>query len=171
MQVYKSAVFALLLFTLGVLPATAQDEKTVEVMPYVAVGTPGTSPVGGAVTFPMTSTLSIEADVAYRRGEGRLDFLSTNASLLYFVPRVGVATPYVAGGVGLAQFGAPVLSSSGPPIATQRRLAMTVNTGGGLKMPIDEKLNWRTDARWFKSIGGSEHFRVAHGLAFGVGKR
>src|SRR5918996_4598254 len=173
MRVYRSAVFALVAFTVGALPARAQDARPVEVTPYVAVGSAGASPVGTAVTFPVTSTLSVETDVAYRRGEGRIHALSSSASLLYSLPRVGQSTPYVAGGVGLAQYGAPVFSSDGPPIGTQPRLAITVNAGGGLKMPMNDKLALRTDARWFKSLGqqGSEQFRVAQGISFGAGKR
>ena len=150
----------------------AQDAKPVEVTPYVALGSAAASPVGAAVTFPVTSTLSVETDVAYRRGEGNIHALSSNTSLLWFLPRVGQATPYVAGGVGL-RYGAPVFSSNGPPIGTQPRVALTVNAGGGLKMPMNEKLDLRTDARWFKSFGpqGSEQFRVAQGISFDVGKR
>jgi hypothetical protein len=173
MRVYKSAVFALVAFTLAALPVRAQDAKTVEVTPYVALGSAGVSPVGATVTFPVTSTLSVETDVAYRRGEGRIHALSTNTSLLWSLPRVGQSTPYVAAGVGLSQYGSPVFSSSGPPIGTQSRVAMTVNAGGGLKMPVNDKLDLRTDARWFKSFGkqGSEQFRVAQGISFDAGKR
>jgi len=173
MRAYKFAVFAIVAFTLGALPVGAQDAKPVEVTPYVALGSAAASPVGAAVTFPVTSTLSVETDVAYRRGEGGIHALSSSASLLYFLPRIGRSTPYVAGGVGLAQFGAPVFSSSGPPIGTQVGVAMTVNAGGGLKMPMNDKLDLRTDARWFKSFGlqGSEQFRVAQGISFDVGKR
>ena len=109
MRAYKSAVFALLAFTLEALPAGAQDAKPVEVTPYVALGTAAASPVGAVVTFPVTSTLGVETDVAYRRGEGSIHALSSSASLLYFLPRVGQATPYVAGGIGLSQYGAPVV--------------------------------------------------------------
>ena len=121
---------------------------------------------------PVTSTLVVETDVAYRRGEGRIHALSSNISLLYALPRVGQATPYAAAGVGLSQYGAPVFSSNGPPIGTEPRLTMTVNAGGGLKMPMNESLDLRTDARWFKSFGfqGSEQFRVAQGISFDVGK-
>jgi hypothetical protein len=174
MRIYKSAVFALVAFTLGALPVGAQDAKNVEVTPYVALGSAAASPVGVAVTFPLTSTLSVETEGAYRRGEGNINALSSNISLVYFLPRVGQATSYVVGGVGLAQYGAPVFSSSGgAPIGTQARVAMTVNAGGGLKMPMNEKLDLRTDARWFKSFGryGSEQFRVAQGVSFDVGKR
>jgi hypothetical protein len=173
MRACKSAVLAFVAFTLEALPVAAQDAKTVEFTPYVALGSAAASPVGAAVTFPVTSTLSVETDVAYRRGEGRIHALSSSTSLLWFLPRVGQSTPYVAAGVGLSQYGAPVFSSNGPSIGTQPRVAMTVNAGGGLKMPMNEKLDLRTDARWFKSFGpqGSEQFRVAQGISFDVGKR
>lgn len=173
MRAYRSVVLALVAFTLAALPVAAQEAKAVEVTPYVALGSDGASPVGAAVAVPVTSMLGVEIDVAYRRGEGRIHALSSSASLLYSLPRVGRSTPYLAGGVGLAQYGAPVFSSEGPPIGTQARVAMTVNAGGGLKMPINDKLNLRTDARWFKSFGqqASEQFRVAQGISFGAGKR
>ena len=127
----------------------AQDAKPIEVTPYVALGSEMASPVGAAVTFPVTSTLSVETDVAYRRGEGRIHALSSSTSLLYSLPRVGQSTPYVAAGFGLSQYGAPFFSSNGRPIGTLR-----------------------TDARWFKLLGqGSDQFRVAQGISFGVGKR
>jgi hypothetical protein len=63
-------------------------------------GSAAASPIGTAVTFPVTSNLSVESDVAYRRGRGNIHALSTSASLLYFLPRVGRATPYVAGELG-----------------------------------------------------------------------
>jgi hypothetical protein len=173
MRVYNPAVFALVAFTLAALPVRAQEAKPVEVTPYVALGSAGVSPVGTAVTFPVMSMLSVETDVAYRRGEGRIHALSTNTSLLWFLPRVGQSAPYVAAGVGLAQYGAAVFSSDGPPIGTQSRVVMTVNAGGGLKMPVNDKLDLRTDARWFKSFGkqGSEQFRVAQGISLDAGKR
>jgi hypothetical protein len=173
MRAYSSAVFALVGFTLGASPVVAQDAKAVDVTPYVAVGSDSASPVGAVVTFPVTSALSVETDVAYRRGEGGIHALSSSTSLLWFLPRVGQSTPYLAAGVGLSQYGAPVFSSNGPPIGTQPRVAMTVNAGGGLRMPMNEKLDLRTDARWFKSFGlqGSEQFRVAQGISFDVGKR
>ena len=173
MRAYRSAVFALVASALGALPVGAQDAKPVEVTPYLAIGSAGASPVGAAVTFPVTPTLSVETDVAYRRGEGNIHALSSSASLLYSLPRVGRSTPYLAGGVGLSQYGAPVFGSDRRPIGTQENVAFTVNAGGGVKMPMNDKLDLRTDARWFKSFGlqGSEQFRVAQGISFDVGKR
>jgi hypothetical protein len=169
----RAAIFALVASTLAALPVAAQETRTVEVTPYVALGSEAASPLGAAVTFPLTSSLGLETDVAYRRAEGGINALSTNASLLWFLPRVGQSTPYAAAGVGLAQYGAPVFASEGAPIGTLPRIAMTVNAGGGLKMPMNDSLDLRTDARWFKSFGkqGSEQFRVAQGISFDVGKR
>jgi hypothetical protein len=169
----RTTVLAIVVFTLGALPVGAQEAQAVEVTPYVAVGSAGASPLGAAVTFPLTSTLSLETDVAYRRGEGRIHALSTSTSLLFALPRVGQATPYVAAGVGLQQYGAPVFSSTGPPVGTERRVALTMNAGGGLKMPMSKALDMRTDARWLKSFGrqGSEQFHVAQGISFDVHKR
>lgn len=173
MRPYTLAVFALVAFTLETSPARAQDAQPVEVTPYVAVGSAGASPVGAAVAFPVTSKLSVETDVAYRRGEGRIHALSSSATLLYSLPRARQAMPYVAAGVGLSRYGAPVFSSDGPPIGTQASVAVTLNAGGGVKMPMNDKLDLRTDARWFKSLDrqGSEQFRVAQGVSFDLGRR
>jgi hypothetical protein len=173
MRASRMAVVSLVAFTLNALPAAAQDANVVEVTPYVGLGSAAASPVGTAVTFPVTSSLSVETDVAYRRGEGRIHALSTNASLLWSLPRVGRSTPYLAAGVGLRQYGAPLFGANGPPIGTQPRLATAVNAGGGLKTPMNDALDLRTDVRWFKSLGreGSEQFRVAQGISFDVGKR
>jgi opacity protein-like surface antigen len=168
----KYSVLAVVTFVWSTAPASAQDAQGIQITPYVALGTEAASPVGAAITFPLTDGLGVETDVAYRRGEGRINALSLSASLLYSLPSIGETTPYLAAGIGLQQYGAPVLSPAGPPIGTQSRLAMTVNAGGGLKIPMSENVGLRTDARWFKAIGkdGNEQFRVAQGISFGVKK-
>lgn len=176
MRVYRSVLSALVAVTLGAAPAWAQRSSTVEATPYIAIGSGGAPPVGAAVVLPVTSALSIEVDVARRRGEGDINALSTNASLLWSLPRIGRSTPFVGAGIGLAQYGAPVLSSGGSPIGTQSRLAPTINIGGGMKMPLNENISLRTDARWFKLFGtppgqGSEQFRVAQGVSLSLGRR
>ena len=173
MRGFTPAAVALAGFTLTAVPVAAQEAKAVEVTPYVAVGSEAASPVGVAVTFPVTSWLTLETDVAYRHGEGCLPALRSNASLLWRLPSVGRTTPYAAAGVGVAQYGAPVFSADGPPVGTQSRLAMTLNAGGGLHTAMNDSLALRTDARWFKSFGkqGSEQFHVAQGISFDVGKR
>ena len=163
--------------TLMAWPAVAQDRASsaasqapIEITPFLSLGSPGSTLVGTAISFPVTSQLSVEAEVGYRRGEGGIHALSSNAGLLYALPRIGRSTPYFAGGAGLAEFGAPIIGRDGTPIATQPLVAFTVNAGGGLKVPVDETWGMRTDARWVKSFGrhASEHWRVAHGISFGV---
>ena len=168
-------------WTLSAAPASAQGSTpvpppdtaspSIEVTPFVAIDSRGMSPVGAAFSFPLGSSFSIETEVGYRRGEGSLNALSSSANLLYFLPRIGRVTPYLATGVGLAQYGLPIVRD-GAVIGTQPRVAFEVNAGGGLKVPVDENWGMRTDARWFKSFGrhASEHWRVAQGVSFDVGK-
>jgi hypothetical protein len=164
-------------------PALAQSQpmpgpagpsaRAVEVTPFVSLGSPGSTPVSAAISFPLSDHLSVEAEVGYRRGEGRMHALSSNASVLWTLPRIGATVPYLAAGVGLAEYGAPILGRDGTPIGTEPLVAFTVNAGGGLKIPVDNAWGMRTDARWFKSHGrnASEHWRVAHGISFDVAKR
>lgn len=173
MRSCQSTVFMVLAIALGVMPAAAQHANVAEVTPYVALGLDSTIPVGAAVTIPVTSTLSLETDASIRRSEG-LPAVGLNTSLVWLLPRVGYATPYLAGGVGLSQFRALAYSyNGGPMIGGEQRVALTMNVGGGLKMPMSEKLDLRTDVRWFNSVGnaGFELFRVAQGIGFDVGKR
>jgi hypothetical protein len=166
-------VFAFVASVLAALPAAAQDGTPVEVTPYVGIGPAGSLPVGVVVTFPVTQTLSFETDVARQRNGGPNATLSSSYSLLYSLPHVGQSTPYLAGGVGVTQYTVPAFfSGRGVPVGTQQRLAFTVNAGGGLKMPVNDTLGWRTDARWFHTAGrGSDQFRVTQGISFAAAKR
>ena len=94
--------------------------------------------------------------------------LATAPKLVWLAAALDVSVSFF-----VSQCGAPVFSSNGLPIGTEPILALTVNAGGGLKMPMNEKLALRTDARWFKSFGrqGSEQFRVGQGISFDLGKR
>ena len=102
-----------------------------------------------------------------------MNALTTSANLLYALPQLGRATPYLATGVGLAQYGAPVTTHDSSLIGTETRVGVEVNAGGGLKVPVDENWGMRTDARWFKSFGrgASEHWRVSQGVSFDVKRR
>jgi hypothetical protein len=164
-------VIAVLLCGAGL--ARAQEAQRVEVTPFLALGSNGVSPIGAAITFPLTPTLAIEAEVGYRRGEGDIHALNMNASVLCSLPRLGKITPYVAGGIGLAEYGSPVvLRAGGYPIGAEPRVTLTVNAGGGFKVPVRDTWDLRTDARWFNSFGhdAGEHFRVAQGISFDVRK-
>ena len=164
-------------------PAGAQEEKNppsppaIEVTPYVSIGSYGSWPIGAAVSFPVASNLSVETEVGFRRAEGNLNALSMSANLLCALPQIGRAMPYLATGAGLSEYGAPVEiflpGRQGPTLVTQRKLAFEFNAGGGLKVPVGETWDMRTDARWYKSFGkqGSEHWRVSQGISFDVRTR
>lgn len=176
----KGSVVALAL-VMAASPAVAQDgtgeergspaRPAVEVTPFVSMGSPTSSRVGGAVAVPLTKNLSLETELGYRRGEGDIDALSSSVSVLYALPDAGRVLPYVAAGVGLEEFGTPVVLPSG--IFTQSKLAFAVNAGGGIKVPVDDTWSLRSDARWYKALGrnGSEHWRLYQGATYGVGKR
>lgn len=164
-------------------PARAQQEagrqthvsngQAIEVTPFIGLGPVGASRIGAAISFPVAPKTSVEAEVGYRRGEGKIHALGSNVSMLYALPRIRRATPYLATGVGLHEFGAPVVLPGDKGVVTQPRIAFTVNAGGGIKVPVDDQVSMRTDVRWFKSFGaqGSEHWRVAHGVSFPGRKR
>ena len=137
---YRAVVFALFAVTLAASPVAAQDAKAVEVTPYVALGTGGVSPVGAAVTFPVSSTLSVETDVAYRRGEGRIHAL-VQAPVSCGFCRASASrhrmSPVEWDCRGPGRHG----SYDSSLIGTQSRLAMTINAGGSLKMPVNDKVD------------------------------
>jgi opacity protein-like surface antigen len=178
-----TSLIVVLAWTLSALPASAQDATAaplshtaasppIRVTPFVSIDSRGSAPIGVGFSFPVGASFSVETEVGYRRGEGNVNALSTSANLLYDLPRIGRATPYLATGAGLAQYGAPIVARDGSVIATQPMVAFEVNAGGGLKVPVDETWGMRTDARWFKSFGrhASEHWRVAQGVSFDVGR-
>ena len=164
--------------TFAAAPALAQTEARpgehgsttpVEVTPFVSLGSSASSRVGGAVTFPWTATLSVEGEVGYRRAE--LNALSSSVNLLYWLPRVGRVAPYLATGVGLEQYATAV---AGPTtsLVIQPRTALTINAGGGVKVPANDRWGFRTDARWFNGLGQTapEHWRLYNGVSINAGK-
>src|SRR5687768_18182736 len=126
----RAGVIALTL-AVAAIPAAAQPAQVenmdpaiaVDVTPFVALGSPLSSRVGAAVTFPVTRTVSVEAEVGYRRAE--MNALSAGASVLYDLPRLGRVTPYAAAGAGLEQYGT-ALELPGGNLVTQPRTAFVV---------------------------------------------
>jgi opacity protein-like surface antigen len=173
-QFSTPSVFAIVL-AMGAGPAAAQSIGTdnaasVEVTPYVSLGPYPSSAVGAAFTFPVAPRLSVESEVGYRHS--RVSALSLTASLLYDLPQIGRATPYLAAGAGLQQY-ASVLQVPGGALTTLQRTAFTVNAGGGLKVAVDDNWGIRTDARWFNGLGreAGEHWRLYNGVTVRTGRR
>ena len=155
--------------------AQAQDSGSqaapaqVQITPYVSFGSMAETGVGGSVRWPVAPKLSIEVDTALRQAE--VTGLSSSVSLIYDLPSIGRATPYVAGGVGVEQYGTVVQSPLG--LFTMTKTAFTINAGGGVRVPIDETWGFRSDARWSKGFGlqAPERWRVYNGVTFGTGGR
>jgi hypothetical protein len=144
-----------------------------EVIPYLSLDSRGTMPAGVAVTFPVSPRVSIETDVNYRRAEGGTNAISSSASVLFRLSPAGGATPYLAAGAGLAQYGAPIIVPGEGVTATQSKIALELNAGGGIAIPLNESVGLRTDARWFKSFGtqSADHWRIANGVSFDMRRR
>jgi hypothetical protein len=179
---FASPIIVVLALAGSASPAQAQDSPVtlapnqptppaIEVTPFVSLDSRNSTPIGAAVSFPVSSKFSIETEVGFRRAQGHWNALSSSVSVLYFLPRIGRTTPYLATGIGLGQYSAPIVLREG--IGTQFGVDVEVHAGGGLKTKVDEKWDMRTDARWFKSFGrhSSEHWRVSHGVSFDVGRR
>jgi hypothetical protein len=141
---------------------------TAEVTPFVSLGS-GTG-VGAAVRWPLgSSPFSVEVETNYRRVE--IGALSFNLSLLYDLPKLGPAVPYVAGGVGIDQYGTAELLAG--RLVARERTAFSVNAGGGLRVKGAENWGVRADARWFKDVGrmAPERWRLYNGVTLGGGGR
>ena len=154
-------------------PPSADDNAApaaVMVTPFVSLGSPYSSRVGGAIAFPLTNNFSLEAEVGYRRQE--LNALSAHLSLVRDLPRIGRIRPYLAAGIGLEEYGTAWPQPNGT-VATLGRMALSVNAGGGIKVPVDENWGVRADARWFNGIGdqAGEHWRLFNGVTFKAGGR
>lgn len=154
---------------------TGSDDKggapaPITVTPFVSLGSPFSSRVGGAIAFPVTDRMSLEAEVGYRRQE--LNALSAHLSLLQDLPRIGRIRPYLAAGIGLEEYGTAMPQPNGT-LATIGRMALSVNAGGGVKVPVDENWGVRADARWFNGVGdqAGEHWRLFNGVTFKAGGR
>ena len=150
--------------------SAATSSPSVQVTPFVALDSRGTNSAGAAVRFPIGASFSLETEAGYRRGEGEMNALNTSLNLLYDLPNVGRVTPYLATGVGLAQYGAPFVLPNTPVIGTEHKMAVEINAGGGIRVPIDDNWGMRTDARWFKPLArdAAEHWRISQGVSFDV---
>jgi hypothetical protein len=176
---FRTAIMTLAVVTFTAGSAGAQPQNpdasgsapaAITVTPFVSLGSPFSSRVGGAIAFPVTDGMSLEAEVGYRRQE--LNALSAHLSLLQDLPCIGRIRPYLAAGIGLEEYGVALPQPNGR-VATLGRMALSVNAGGGVKVPVDENWGVRADARWFNGLGdqAGEHWRLFNGVTFKAGGR
>jgi hypothetical protein len=175
---FSTAITSLAMMAFITGSATAQTQSTddaaapaaVTITPFVSVGSPYSSRIGGAIAFPLNKTTSLEAEVGYRRQE--LNAVSAHLSLVRDLPSLGRIKPYLAAGIGLEEYGAPLPQPNGT-VATIGKIALSVNAGGGVKVPVDETWGLRADARWFNGLGdqAGEHWRLFNGVTVKTGGR
>ena len=145
----------------------AGSDSGFEITPYVSVGSPTSPRFGGAIRWAFPLNLSAELEAGKRPD---VNGLALNVSLLYDLATIGPVTPYVAGGVGLDQYG--YAFGSGGDIFVKTKTAFTLNAGGGLRVPIDDTWGVRADARWFDTFGKTpDRWRVYNGVTFGRAAR
>ena len=166
-------VSALLLFstaaTAQAQPAAAPPANTaVEITPYVSMGSAGASGAGAVVRWPTGSLFSIEFDAGYRRSE--MTALYSHLNVLFDLPSIGRLTPYLATGIGVDQYGFAETSPGGT-LVTQSGTTLTVNAGGGVRVPVTENWGVRADARWQNGFGARapERWRLFNGVSFRTG--
>ncbi len=147
----------------------AGSRRPIEITPYVSLGSANASAVGAAVRWPIGSRLGVELETELRRAE--ITAVNMALSLVYDLPTIGRVTPYVAGGVGLERYGKVIVQPHGILAGTDT--AVTVNAGGGIRMPVTDRWGVRSDARWTNGDGpnAGERWRVYNGATLAVGKR
>lgn len=151
-------------------PATANARAPVEITPYVSLGSGSAHGGGAAVRWEVAPKLGIELETDVRRAE--ITAVAIAVSLMYDLPSIGRVVPYAAAGIGFGQY-ATAFHHPRLGVVSKTGNALTVNAGGGLRIPIDEQWGVRTDARWINGIGreAPEHLRIYSGATFGMGKR
>jgi hypothetical protein len=171
----KSSVGSVLLLLVTATAAQAQPAADpqvnagVEITPYVSMASAAASGAGAAVRWPIGSSFSIEFDAGYRRSE--IAAWYSNVNLLFDLPSIGRVTPYLATGIGLDQYGFAVTSPSGT-VVTHSSTAVTINAGGGVRVPVNERWGVRADARWQNGFGSRapERWKLFNGVSFRTGR-
>jgi hypothetical protein len=132
--------------------------------PFVAFGSSASSATGVGVTWPLASKLNIEFETDDRTPRAAL---STHVSLLFELPPIGAVRPYLAGGLRVDQ-SATAAQPRGQGLML-RGTTYAIDAGGGLRVPVNQNWQFRSDARWFQGVGSKaqERWRVYNGVTFG----
>jgi hypothetical protein len=142
--------------------------RPIEITPYVLTGSPSASGVGAAVRWPLGRRFGVELETELKRAQ--ITAVNVALSLVYDLPAIGPATPYVAGGIGLERFGKVFYGGDGTPLLGSGT-GLTVNAGGGVRVPVNDRWGVRSDARWLYGPGrdSPDQWRVYNGATLGIG--
>jgi opacity protein-like surface antigen len=146
----------------------ASPGRPIEITPYVLMGSASASGAGAAVRWPIGSRLGLELETELKQAE--ITAVSVALSLVYDLPTIGRVTPYVAGGFGLERFGKAYFRPDGEPLLGSDT-GLTVNAGGGIRVPVNDRWGVRSDARWLYGPGrdAPDKWRIYNGATLGVG--
>lgn len=173
---------ALILAPQSASAQSVAEPNTVTATPFLSISF-GTSNelgsslgLGAAIGYDWTKNLGFEVELGQvfdvAGDDDNLDWSLTNISgnvVVHFdVPRV---TPYATAGLGWER--------SNPKVEVPDPLALTVgpstefafNFGGGVKIPVGDRLLARADLRRFQvndDLGGPDHWRLYGGLSFWI---
>ena len=146
----------------------ASPGRPIEITPYVLMGSASASGAGAAVRWPIGSRFGVELETEVKRAQ--ITAVNVALSLVYDLPAIGRVTPYVAAGVGLERFGKAYYRPDGPPLLGSDT-GLTVNAGGGVRVPVNDRWGVRSDARWLYGSGrdAPDQWRIYNGATLGVG--
>jgi opacity protein-like surface antigen len=181
----KGLVGGAVVGALALIPSAAHaqaqsvaEPRSVTITPFVGVsfGTPddlGSSlGLGFAVGYDWTRNLGFEFDVGYvfdvAGDDDNLDWSLTNFSgnvIYHFdTPRV---TPYASLGLGWERSGPDYEVSTPESIGTATEIAW--NIGGGVKVPMGDRLLARGDIRRYQvNDSAPDHWRLYGGITFWI---
>jgi opacity protein-like surface antigen len=144
--------------------------RPIEITPYVLMGSGPASGAGAAVRWPLVSRFGIELETELKRAE--ITAVNVALSLVYDLPAIGPVTPYAAAGIGLERFGKALHRPGGEPLRGSDT-GLTVNAGGGVRVPVNDRWGVRSDARWIYGSGrdAPDQWRVYNGATVAVGGR
>lgn len=150
--------------------ADARDSpgRPIEITPYVLMGSASASGAGAAVRWPIGSRFGVELETELKRAE--VTAVNVALSLVYDLPAIGLVTPYVAAGAGLERFGKAYYQPDGK-VLPGSDTGLTVNAGGGVRVPVNDRWGVRSDARWVYGSGrdAPDQWRIYNGATLGVG--
>ena len=146
----------------------ASPGRPIEITLYVLIGSASASGAGAAVRWPIGSRFGVELETELKHAE--ITAVNIALSLVYDLPAIGPVTPYVAAGVGLERFGKAIYQLDGKPLLGSDT-GLTVNAGGGIRVPVNDRWGVRSDARWLYGSGrdAPDQWRIYNGATLGVG--
>ena len=143
------------------------DKLPVEVSTFLSVGGLDTSSTGVTARMPIRARLSLEAEAEWRLEA--ISGLNASGNLVLDLRKPGRVAPYVIGGAGIDRY---TVTIDWPQhgSTTQLTSALSVNAGGGVRIPLNARWGMRTDARVSNGIGrGPTRWRVFYGITANVG--